>query len=1307
MSGIFFEPGSTLSVLDMANKAKGERTGFEENYAAAKADFYARLRSDSQSSAFTKLFKENDALILELGGNIGVNPLFLDHPDALRNSAMDDLANSINDDLMNSVDVFDFDDFITSYDTHLDYYFKEVDKLKASDPEKFKDVKTRDQIDKEVIDNARQAWETNQDVMRNAKTGFMGFNWGQLAGGLRAGITDPVILGTLPLGVVTGGWATTGTIGMQFLKTFAVEALIGFGAEAAIQKEVYRYNNDELGIKYTAKEAAAAMITVAVASGVLGDVVLGMFKAGKLTKTQYDAFADKRLLKKDKAAWFGKELNKMIDAGDLNAEQIMLMSLEGLSRSNTVKFVNALPDDIKTKEVNAFLHKEEQKLNDIDENPFMDNLIDNLKHEEEIENAVKNLQNEVIPDEVDTNFQLNESVKTFSADKIEFKIDELETDANIFQYKQGGDEFGVTERLKGVTEWNPHAANIIVAFEFANGRKVVADGHQRLGLAKRIKAQNDGQDPKLYGYLYREVDGYTPEQIKIWAAIKNIQEGSGTSVDAAKILRLNKTEFENFKKAIPPRSVMVREAMAMESLSDDAFDLVARGQAESSHAALVAQLVNDKSLHLPILQLLGKVKPDNLGKARSIVLQALDSKFDTSEQLDLLGSEFITKSLVTNKADILDAAIKRLKQNKTLFKGLNQNKTKINSSGKNVLDEKYNQNQELINEKILQLIETKALRSGEQLAADLNDASVIHAKGNTRAAIEQFGDAIERANARGDFDGYDVGRSRDNAQHQNTNSKLIEEEDIDEIKTIPEQNFETPAGQGQIDQGNFLQDQLSEVLDIKPKTERGEFSVDEVLQNTSPIDRKIVYPILNKIDPEILEEALTAINKARAKSKLPPFKNLDDAIDQYEADQIALNKLETTESIINTPKRERLRFQIINQLQKHHGHTTAKDRLFKGQPKAEKKVVFVMGKPGSGKSSIEAVPLIKKLRAVLIDPDEGKKLFPEYDNGKGAGVIHEESSIVAAELTARTVEKGQNIVFPIVGADADSVLRKINAFKENGYKVYLHNVDIPGDESYRRAFVRYLKTGRLIDHGYLINVGNKPNDVYNHIKSLNILNGYKKTDNFVKRGEKPILIEKEGGISLGEKSSGSSGKKAAGVGGKEKTKRNQANITKIYHSTNQEFDEFDINRTMDNSIWFTDDLNAIKRGEVGAAGRGIIVERFIDEDELKLATGADKDKYLDDELIQQGFDGIKFSKSEGYSENNYRIFYPEKLKKTITDRSDLSENQNILNEFIDEEFSISSKIEEDEIVPEVVSARQILNDIENDQAIINRLRDCV
>ena len=1261
MAGIFFNPDK-LSPYSVADKAKGFRTDFSQNYEAAKNDFFARLRSDSQVSAFTELFSQNDQLIADLGGEINPNPLFLNHSDTIRVPEVEDMVKSMNDDLMERNDVYDFNDFINSYDAHMDWYFKEVDRLKASDPIKFKDVKTREQIDNEVIEKAREAWETNQEIKANAEPGLFGWNWGQLAGGMRAGITDPVVLGTLPLGVVTGGWSWSGTIGMQLLKTFAVEAILGGVAETVIQQDVYKYNNDVLDIKYTAKEAAAAIATVAVASGVLGDMILGMVRTGQFTKAQLDAY----YIANNKGEWFGEQLGKMLDANDLDAAAIIKMSLDGLNRSNTIKIINNLPDEFKTPEIKAILENETNKQFDMDNNPFENTVNNALEHEKRIQQGTENLILENVPDVERPLIPLDEGLKDYSNNKIEFKIDELETDAKVFQYKQGGDAFGVTERLQGVTEWNPHAANVIIAYEFLDGRKVVADGHQRLGLAKRIKAQNDGQDVRLFGYLYREADGYSPEQIKVWAAIKNIQEGSGTATDAAKILRTSKKEFDNFKKALPPRSVMVREALAMESLADDAFDLVARGQAESSHAALVAQLVKDKNLHLPILQLLNKTNPENLNKARTIVLQALESKFDTTEQLDLLGSEFITSSLVTNKADILDAVIKGLKRDKFLFKGLNQNKTKINSSGKNVLDENYNQNQELINEKILQLIESKALRKGEPLAEELNNASVIHAKGNERAAIEQFRDAIKRANERGDFDGYDASRSGNDSQSPDTSTKFLEEKDL--TPTIQEEKFDTPAGAGQVEQGNFLQDQLSEVLDIKPKAERGEFSVDEILQNTDPIDRKIVYPILNKIDPDILNEALTNINKARKKSKLPPFKNLDDAIDQYEADQLALNKLDTTESIINTPQRESLRLNITNILQKHHGHTTAKDKLFKGQPKAEKKVVFVMGKPGSGKSSIEAVPLVKKLKAVLIDSDEAKKLFPEFDNGKGAGIIHEESSIVATELTRRALQNDHNMVIPIVGADADSVLKKINGFKENGYKVYLHNVDIPGDESYRRAFVRYLNTGRLIDHGYLINVGNKPNEVYNYIKSLNILDGYKKTDNFVKRGEKPLLIEEEGGISLGEKFSKSDGKNVARRGGEEKTtaaevekrlNRVELILDKQKELDNLRAERLKINETPIGSLVFKPELQ----------------QKAVDLD--KQITK------LSDEISD--------------------------LEKEIPSNKTpvLSEQQQVMNEFIDEDFSISSKLENDEVVPELVTAKQIMEDIDNDQAIINRLKDCV
>ena len=51
----------------------------------------------------------------------------------------------------------------------------------------------------------------------------------------------------------------------------------------------------------------------------------------------------------------------------------------------------------------------------------------------------------------------------------------------------------------------------------------------------------------------------------------------------------------------------------------------------------------------------------------------------------------------------------------------------------------------------------------------------------------------------------------------------------------------------------------------------------------------------------------------------------------------------------------------------------------------------------------------------------------------------------------------------------------------------------------------------------------------------------------------------------------------------------------IYHSTDKNFDKFDLNKTADQSIWFSDDLKAIKAGTVGASGKGNIIERFIDE----------------------------------------------------------------------------------------------------------------
>lgn len=104
----------------------------------------------------------------------------------------------------------------------------------------------------------------------------------------------------------------------------------------------------------------------------------------------------------------------------------------------------------------------------------------------------------------------------------------------------------------------------------------------------------------------------------------------------------------------------------------------------------------------------------------------------------------------------------------------------------------------------------------------------------------------------------------------------------------------------------------------------------------------------------------------------------------------------------------------------------------------------------------------------------------------------------------------------------------------------------------------------------------------------------------------------------------------------------------IYHGTTKEAlveikkAGFDLNKTMDGSIWFTDNLKKIKSGEVSAAGKGGIVKRIIDESKLKLGGWEETDKYSTDELIAMGYDGLKLP---GDGEITYQIFNPEKLSK--------------------------------------------------------------
>jgi len=101
-------------------------------------------------------------------------------------------------------------------------------------------------------------------------------------------------------------------------------------------------------------------------------------------------------------------------------------------------------------------------------------------------------------------------------------------------------------------------------------------------------------------------------------------------------------------------------------------------------------------------------------------------------------------------------------------------------------------------------------------------------------------------------------------------------------------------------------------------------------------------------------------------------------------------------------------------------------------------------------------------------------------------------------------------------------------------------------------------------------------------------------------------------------------------------------MTRIYHGTSKEASEaiakagFDVSSAADGSIWFTTDKSAITSGNVAATGKGAIVERLLDEKKLKLGGWNETDRFSTDQLIAQGYDGMRL---EDGGEVTFQIFF--------------------------------------------------------------------
>ena len=189
---------------------------------------------------------------------------------------------------------------------------------------------------------------------------------------------------------------------------------------------------------------------------------------------------------------------------------------------------------------------------------------------------------------------------------------------------------------------------------------------------------------------------------------------------------------------------------------------------------------------------------------------------------------------------------------------------------------------------------------------------------------------------------------------------------------------------------------------------------------------------------------------------------------------------------------------------------------YNGNVENNSRLDIVIGLPGSGKSSSVTNLISEEFSSRVIDNDEIKKLIPQYNDGWGTQVVHEESKLIADTLFRQSVFNHENIVLPKVGSDWESLLKDyIEPARQEGYTVNIHYVELDINKAVGRMLNRFITTGRFIPP----EVFDKYQDQYGHnkiaatfeiAKASDVVDGYSRWDNNVLKGQRPILKEHYG-----------------------------------------------------------------------------------------------------------------------------------------------------------------------------------------------------
>jgi|DEB0MinimDraft_10_1074344.scaffolds.fasta_scaffold01436_2 hypothetical protein len=641
-----------------------------------------------------------------------------------------------------------------------------------------------------------------------------------MGAGVASAAYDPFTYLTLPSGLYSAGAKTLGSLLLR-------EFVVGAGVTALLQPRVASWY-EELGYEYGWEDfvtrTAAGGAFSAIFSGTMkltADQVKKGIKAykdsGLADSPSADAKAAEVALEKLEdlqttnpledlplplplARW-QKEMDRLLDieAGykisweEVKKQQAELWQpvLDAYERGEiTIEERNAqLAQITKDLDVNGIKKLWDQSTKNIDDWLTKQNEIDeawqgaraNLEHAERSAAATEAVVHNKAPNIPEKPISpINEAIEESSlpiwgGDDLR----SIQVDAETFQFKSGGDRYGVLPKFADVTQWDQNAADPIMVWQRSDGANFVADGHQRLGLAKRIMDTDPAQEPRLPVIIFRETDGFSAEDLRYSAAIKNIRQGTGSALDAARVFKMRPEDIE--KLSFGKESAIARQGRAIMAINEELWPYMINGLVPMNYGAVIGQLIpDDAAMQEAAFKVLARIEPNNEFQATQIVKDVKVAGYEKVTQEGLFGAETFIDSYFEERAVILDRAQKQIRKDKAAFNNIVRNASRLEEEG-NVVIKENNRRRITDEEKTLEILTALANARGPISSALTDAAKIARESGKYDGAVEQFLGSVRRAVDEGEFDRYASGDDFVHSRNQaevSERPQVVQDEDF-------------------------------------------------------------------------------------------------------------------------------------------------------------------------------------------------------------------------------------------------------------------------------------------------------------------------------------------------------------------------------------------------------------------------------------------------------------------------------------------------------------------------------------------------